>query len=117
MVVGLGIDLVSVERIERALAKHNRFRDKLFTRAEQAYCESQKRPALHYAARFAAKEAGIKALGRAVPFREIEVTRSQVGKPGLRFHGKAAQLAGTASSQVSLSHTEEYACAVLILER
>jgi len=117
MVTGLGVDLVSVARIERALERHANFRTKLFSEGERAYCESQKRPALHYAARFAAKEAAIKALGRAVPFKDVEILKNAQGRPYVRFHGKALELAGSVKAQVSLSHTAEFACAVLILER
>lgn len=111
-----GVDIVSVTRIEAMLGEHGeRFRERCFTAGEQAYCEGQsRRRAEHYAARFAAKEAVMKALGtgltQGITWREIEVTRSAAGAPGVSLSGKAAEAAaglGVKGWALSLSHAGE----------
>lgn len=122
-VVGHGVDVVEVARIARMLADHaDRFADRCFTPAEQAYCSaSARRAAEHYAVRFAAKEAVLKALGRGLgeglSLREIEVVRAASGEPSLVLHGGAATIAherGVARWLISLSHTESVAMASVI---
>ena len=86
MIFGIGIDVVEVERVESSIAEFGeRFVSREFTEAERAYCESQKRPAIHYAARFAAKEAVAKALGTGfrnrLNFKDIQVSNNKLGKP------------------------------------
>jgi holo-[acyl-carrier protein] synthase len=116
---GIGIDVVEVERIASAIARHGEpFLERLFTPSERAYCAMQKNPALHYAARFAAKEAASKALGTGIggdaAWHELEVVRDPLGAPKLMLHGTAAAFAereGIASLQISLSHAKEYAAA------
>jgi holo-[acyl-carrier protein] synthase len=100
-----------------------RFLDRVYTGAEQAYCLRKRRSAESLAARFAAKEAGAKALGtgisRGVTWLEIEVIREPSGRPALRFHGRAAELAarmGVARAALSLSHTAGLAMASVVLE-
>ena len=113
---GVGIDLIEIDRLERALERWPRLAKRLFTEAELAYASARRRPARHLAARFAAKEAAIKALGaRDVAFREIEVVGSE--PPRLELHGRAAELAppaGHDSLAVSLTHSREVAAAVVI---
>jgi holo-[acyl-carrier protein] synthase len=119
MIHGIGIDVVEVERIEAAIAHlGDAFIDRLFTAREREYCGKQKRPALHYAARFAAKEAVSKALGTGIGgqagWLDMEVERAESGAPKMVFTGRAADFLaaeGIAEVQVSLSHAKEYATA------
>lgn len=125
MIVGIGIDLVEVQRIEEALSRHEgRMKTRLFTDAEQAYCDSCHTPALHYAARFAAKEAFSKAVGtgmtNSLKWREIEIVNEPSGEPILRPAGVATELMaarGATRVHVSLTHTKGVAAAVVVLER
>ena len=119
MIYGIGIDVVEVDRIEAAVQKlGDAFLDRLFTRREREYCAKQKRPGLHYAARFAAKEAVSKALGTGIGgqagWLDMEVERAESGAPRMIFTGRAAEFLaseGIAEVQVSLSHAKEYAAA------
>lgn len=122
--LGLGIDLVEVSRIRRLLDRHgDRFKERTFTQAEITYCDACAEPAIHYAARFAAKEAAAKAIGtglwaQGVDWQQIEVVREASGKPTLQLHGVArthAEALGSSSSLLSLSHTQELAMAQVIL--
>ncbi len=122
-IVGIGIDLIEVDRMEKAMTRQpERFRRRVFTTQEVQYCEPNQNRFEHYAARFAAKEAVMKALGtgwgKGVSFHEIEVCRDGVGKPGLIFHGKTLEQAdrvGVLGAYLSLSHTGQYAVAQVIL--
>ena len=98
MIVGTGIDIAEVPRIAQALARHgDRFLHRVFTEGEIRYCDSKANRVERYAARFAAKEAGMKALGtgwnHGVRWRDIEVSRQPGGRPTITFHGKAAEFA------------------------
>ena len=123
MVRGLGIDLVAVSRIEEAARRHGeRFLKRLFTETEIAYCARHPQPARHWAARFAAKEAGMKALGTGwsggVTFRSIEVVNLASGQPTLVLHGASAERAqslGATSAHVTISHDGGYAMACVVL--
>ena len=109
---GVGIDLLEIERMERALARHPRLAQRLFTDAELAYAEARSRPGRHLAARFAAKEAVVKALGMSegvVP-REIEVLAGE--PPTVRLSGRAAEAAHGLQVDISLTHSRETAAAV-----
>ena len=117
--IGIGIDIVEVERIERLLARQgDKFLKRVFTKAEVEYCMKKAQPAVHLAARFAAKEAAVKALGtgfaKGVRMRDIEVVVADNGQPRIKLHGAAAKkydaLRAT-SILLSLSHTSEYAAA------
>lgn len=118
-VLGLGIDLVEVTRIEQSIARHGaKFVERVYTAGEIAYCGGMKAPAPFYAARFAAKEAVAKALGSGIGsscgWLEIEVRRKASGEPFIVLHGAAeatAQRLGIGSLLLSLSHTEHYAVA------
>jgi holo-[acyl-carrier protein] synthase len=112
MPVGVGIDLIEIERVERALERRPRLAERLFTEAELAYSRGRARPGRHLAARFAAKEAVIKALGQGVPPKEIEVVSGE--PPTLRLHGQAAELAADTDIAISLTHSRESAAAVAI---
>jgi holo-[acyl-carrier protein] synthase len=124
MIVGSGIDLVEIERIQHSMDRYGqRFLDRVYTVAEQTYCLRKRKAAESLAARFAAKEAGAKALGtgisHGVNWLEIEVVREPSGRPTLRFHGRAAEFAarlGAARAALSITHTAELAMASVVLE-
>jgi holo-[acyl-carrier protein] synthase len=115
--VTVGVDLLEIDRLERALARRPRLAQRLFTDSELAYAESMARPGQHLAARFCAKEAVAKALGlEALNFREVEVLNTG-GPPEIRLHGAAAAKATAlgVTVNVSLTHTRRDAAAVAIL--
>jgi holo-[acyl-carrier protein] synthase len=112
MVAGVGIDLIEIERVERALERRPRLAERLFTDGELAYARERARPGRHLAARFAAKEAVIKALGQPLAPREIEVVGGR--PPTLRLHGRAAEAAAGSEIAISLTHSRESAAAVAI---
>lgn len=124
MIIGSGIDLIEIVRIQQSMVRYgNRFLNRVFTAAEQAYCLRKRNAAESFAVRFAAKEAAAKALGtgisHGVSWREIEVTRAPSGKPGLHLHGRAAQIAsrlGVAHAALSLTHSQAMAVATVVLE-
>jgi holo-[acyl-carrier protein] synthase len=124
MIVGSGIDIAEVPRIRNSIDRFGeRFLERIYTRGEIRYCQSKANSVERYAARFAAKEAAMKALGtgwsRGVRWRDIEVSREPGGRPTLVFHGKAAEFAGKMGAlhvALSLSHTAEQAIAQVILE-
>ena len=122
MIIGVGVDLVEVQRFRDALRRHGaRLERRLFTEAELADCAGRADRALGLAARFAAKEAWIKALGtgEGLGLREVEVVRSASGAPSIRMHGRAAaaaRQAGVARVHVSLTHQASAAAAVVVLE-
>lgn len=124
MIVGSGIDLVEIARIQQSLERFGpRFLNRVFTSAEQAYCMRKRNAAESLAARFAAKEAAAKALGtgisRGVNWLEIEVVREPGGRPNLLFHGRAAQIAaqlGVAHAALSITHTATLSMANVVLE-
>jgi holo-[acyl-carrier protein] synthase len=119
-VIGLGVDVCSVERMRAALARTPGIRDRIFTAAEQAYCDRRRQPAERYAARFAAKEAVLKAMGvgiGACRLRDIEVVRAESGEPCVELHATAAGLAadrGVRTWRVSMSHDGGVAFAVAV---
>jgi len=124
MIVGTGIDLTEIGRIQQSVERYGqRFLNRVYTPAEQAYCLRKRNSAESLAARFAAKEAGAKALGtgiqHGVNWLEIEVVREPSGKPTLRFHGRAAEFAsrmGVTRAALSITHTKELAMASVVLE-
>jgi len=113
----IGIDLLEIARLERALERRPRLAERLFTDAEREYAAARARPAQHLAARFCAKEAVAKALGlTAWSFREVEVTGDSQGPPSVVLHGSVAARAAEMGVQVniSLTHTEREAAAVAV---
>src|SRR5246127_620249 len=124
MIVGTGIDLTEVPRIAAAIERFgDRFLRRIFTDAEIRYCDSKANRAERYAARFAAKEAGLKALGtgwnHGVRWRDCEVARKPGGRPTIAFHGVAGEFAAklcVKHASLSISHTAEQAIAQVILE-
>src|ERR1035438_9437921 len=124
MIVGTGIDIAEVDRIKAVIERFGRrFLERVFTAEEIRYCESKANKAERYAARFAAKEAGMKAIGtgwsRGVNWRDIEVRRLPGGRPTIVFHGKAAEIfakLGGVRAHLSITHTKQSAMAYVILE-
>lgn len=123
MIIGIGTDLVEVARIKKLLEDKERFRDYMFTAGEIKACEGNVRSAEKYAARFAAKEAAVKAFGTGlrggIEWRDVELLNDDLGKPSLCFHGKAKELAdslGVKVGFVSISHLKDIASAVVVLE-
>lgn len=124
MIVGSGIDLAEIGRVQKSVDRYGaRFLDRVYTPAEQAYCLRKRNSAESLAARFAAKEAGAKALGtgisQGVGWLEIEVVREPSGRPTIQFHGRAAQFAarlGVAHAALSITHTADLAMASVVLE-
>jgi holo-[acyl-carrier protein] synthase len=115
---GVGIDLLEIERLERALARRPRLAERLFTDSERAYADTRPRPAMHLAARFCAKEAVAKALSlREWSWRDIEVVGGGDRPPAIRLSGTAAARAGElgAAVGISLTHTRGMAGAVAVL--
>jgi len=124
MIAGSGIDVVEIGRIQKAMDRYGaRFLSRVYLEEEKAYCLRKRKAAESFAARFAAKEAAAKALGTGISYGvnwlEIEVVREPSGKPGLLFHGRAAEIArrlGVVRSALSLTHTAEIAMASVVLE-
>jgi holo-[acyl-carrier protein] synthase len=124
MVLGLGTDLIETKRVQESMERFGeRFLERIFTVGEIAYCMRKKNAAESFAARFAAKEAGAKALGtgisRGVSWKDFEVKRETSGKPTLHLSGRAAELAammGIQRVQLSLTHSRELAMAVVLVE-
>jgi holo-[acyl-carrier protein] synthase len=124
MTLGVGIDLCDIARMERELAREGGgFRNEVFSPAEIAYCEAMRRPAMHFAARFAAKEAVFKALSAAgvsgATWRDVEIERGPSGEPRVALHGavgRAAGERGVGAVAVSLTHTRELAAACAAVE-
>lgn len=124
MIVGTGIDLVEIERIQHSMDRYGkRFLDRVYTEAEQAYCLRKRNSGESLAARFAAKEAAAKALGtgisHGISWLEIEVVREPSGRPTIRFVGRAldwAQRLNANRAALSLTHTASLAMASVVLE-
>jgi holo-[acyl-carrier protein] synthase len=119
--VTVGTDLIEIARVRRALERYPGFRERCFTEAERAYCDSRPNPPQHYAARFAAKEAVGKALGfgvaRAFAWRDVEIAGRP--KPAVRLSGRVrtwAERAGAGAIDLSMSHSRELATAVAVVE-
>jgi holo-[acyl-carrier protein] synthase len=124
MILGIGTDLAEVPRIRKSIGQYgDRFLNRIYTEAERAYAASKANSAERFAARFAAKEAGMKAIGtgwrRGVTWKDFEVINERSGRPTLRLSGVAQQIASSLGVQrisISLTHTSEMAFAVVILE-
>ncbi len=124
MILGTGVDIAEVPRIRESIERFGeRFLHRVFTEGEIRYCEAKASRFESYAARFAAKEAGMKALGtgwnHGVRWRDIEVVRQKGQRPTIQFHGVAAEIAeklGTRNIALSVTHTSEQALAHVILE-
>jgi holo-[acyl-carrier protein] synthase len=113
MIRGVGVDIVDIRRFGRVMERYGeRFLTRLFTDGEREYCSRKWRPEYHYAARFAAKEAAIKVIGRRLTFRDIEVLRGERGKPILQVKGYE----NGCRWHISLSHDGDYSVAYVIME-
>lgn len=124
MIIGTGIDIIEVDRVAKRIEKDNGFKEKVFSPAEIAFCESNANKAEHYAARFAAKEAFLKATGLGLTagfdLFEIETVSDDLGKPSLILHGSFHQQAKTFQwnkIHLSISHVSAMACAMVIIEQ
>ena len=123
MIFGIGTDIIEVKRLEKIVAKGRQYLDTIFTEKEVEYCETKGRKAEHYAARYAAKEATLKALGvgwrDGFTFSDIEVINDELGKPRIFLHGKVKEFWDQhqiKQTSISLSHSKDSAIAVIILE-
>lgn len=121
--VGLGVDIVEIDRMKRLLVRTPSFAERVFSPEERAYCDKMANPATHYALRFAAKEAVVKALGtgfsEGIGVRDIEVQRAANGRPSIKLTGRALEIAneqGVRDLSISLSytHTDAVACAMAV---
>lgn len=125
MIVSIGIDIIEVRRIREVLMRTPRFTERVFTSAERGYCDSRGAVAAqHYAARFAAKEAALKALQTGwrggIGWQDVEISARESGAPFLILHGVVQRLfeeSGATKAHLSLSHTSEHAIAQVVLER
>ncbi len=122
MAAGIGVDMLEIARMERVIKRRPSFLKRVFTDEERAYCDSCARPAEHYAARFAAREAVLKALGtgfsEGISFKDVSVTNDEWGKPIAVLSGRAAEVAaerGVQEVALSLSHTRDVAVANAVL--
>ncbi|MFN2498805.1 MAG: holo-ACP synthase [Pyrinomonadaceae bacterium] len=125
MIVSIGIDIIEVARIREVLARTPRFTERVFTTAERAYCDSRGVVAAqHYAARFAAKEAALKALKTGwrggISWQDVEIGSLESGAPFLTFHSETKRLfeaSGATVAHLSISHTTQHAIAQVVLEK
>ena len=124
MIFGIGTDLIEVERVAHKMEKKEGFKELVFSPGEIIYCEARANKYEHYAARFAAKEAFLKAIGtgwrNGTAFSEIEIYNDEEGKPEIRFLGNTAEtITGMKLGKVfvSLSHLKTIACAMVIIEK
>ena len=125
MISGIGIDIIEVGRIEKLMGRtDDRFLRRLFTDREIAYCSQKRFKALHFAARFAAKEACLKAMGTGlssgIAWKDVEILNDESGKPSVRLQGRARVLAeerGYGAVHVSLTHVKDIAAAVVVVEK
>ena len=122
MAAGIGVDMLEIARMERVIKRRPSFLKRVFTDEERAYCDACARPAEHYAARFAAREAVLKALGtgfsEGIGFKDVSVTNDERGKPIAVLSGRAAEVAakrGVQEVALSLSHTRDVAVANAVL--
>jgi len=123
MIVGIGIDIVEVDRIRKALQGTQSMEEKVFTGPEIQYCRQQKNLYQHFAGRFAAKEAALKALGtgwsQGIRWRDIETVKGNHGQPVLELHAKAKKIFETSEANlvlVSITHSSKQAIAVVVLD-
>lgn len=124
MIFGIGTDIIEVARVEKLIARGRQYLDTIYTVAEVEYCEARARKSEHYAVRYAAKEATLKALGvgwrGGLSFSDIEVVNDELGKPRVVVHGKTKEIFDRnqiSQTSISLSHGRESAIAVIILEK
>jgi holo-[acyl-carrier protein] synthase len=124
VISGIGTDLIRVDRMKKLVARGKAYLETIFTEKEILYCESKTRKAEHYAARYAGKEALLKALGcgwrDGIAFSEIEIHNDELGRPQISLQGKARSVfegQHIQQASISLSHIDEIALAIVILEK
>jgi len=125
VIISIGVDIIEVRRVRETIKRTPRFAQRVFTAAEREYCESRGAVAAqHYAARFAAKEAALKALqtgwSGGISWQDVEVAAKESGAPLILFHGRARELyeeSGATAAHISIAHTTEHAIAEVILEK
>ncbi|MDT8309297.1 MAG: holo-ACP synthase [Bacteroidales bacterium] len=124
MIIGIGTDIIEVDRVKKHVEAGFGFKEKVFTQREIEYCEAKFNKAQNFAARFSAKEAFLKAIGtglrHGLSFLDIEIINDDLGKPEIILHGKAQEIAqkiGTTNIQVSLTHLKDVVNAIVILEK
>src|SRR4029078_1558953 len=125
VIISIGIDIIEVRCVRETIERTPRFAERLFTEAERAYCKSRGAVAAqHYAARFAAKEAALKALqtgwSGGIAWQDVEVSSKESGATVISFHGRALELyeqSGATSAHISIAHTTEHAIAQVLLEK
>lgn len=123
MIKGTGADIIAIDRIKKAITKDQFFTKKIFSQEEAEYCNSKLKGEIHFAGRFAAKEAFFKALGTGyrdgMKWTEINVINDELGKPEIRISGKTLEVfkeKGMSVINLSISHTKEFAVAFVIIE-
>jgi holo-[acyl-carrier protein] synthase len=119
----MGLDIVEVRRISRALQGGDEMANRVFTENELEYCRARKNQFQHFAGRFAAKEAALKALGtgwqEGIRWKDVEVVPGELGKPLLNFHGRAKEIfeaSGAKDAHVTITHASEYAVAAVVID-
>jgi holo-[acyl-carrier protein] synthase len=115
MIIGVGIDIIDVDRVQKAIERNPRFTDRIYTKNEVDYSSGKKSRFQHLAARFAAKEAFFKAIGKRIGWADVEVVNLPSGQPRLVIHAK--ENFGFNRIHISLSHVAEFAMAFVILEK
>ena len=120
-IIAIGVDLCDVQRLNKIISEHGeRFLKKVYTTGEIIYCAKKSNGSTAYAARFAAKEALLKAIGTGlrdgINWKDIEVVNDELGKPEFKLYGKTSSVIGNRRVMVSLSHTHEYAVAFVVIE-
>ncbi len=117
MIMGIGIDIVEIKRVHKLINEYgNKFLDRTFTKKEIQYCQNKSNPAQHYAGRFAVKEALIKAFGKPLALKEIEVENLIQKGPRIKLTGKAKKSLKNKKILLSISHDHEYAVAQVVLQ-
>jgi holo-[acyl-carrier protein] synthase len=125
MIIGIGVDIVEIERFRKVIERlKDRFTQRIFTSAERKFCITHRDPTPHFAVRFAAKEALFKAIGtgwaKGVTWLDVEVQRDRQDAPTIELHGEAQRISTSLGVQVvhlSLSHSEQWAVAMVVLEK
>ena len=124
MIFGVGTDIIEVARMEKMAARGRQYLESIFTEKERDYCDRRARKSEHYAARYAAKEALLKALGtgwrNGLAFSDIEIINDELGQPRVSLHGEVKKIFDQhqiRQTSISLSHTDEIAIAVVVLEK
>ncbi len=123
MIKGIGTDIIAIDRVKKAINQDSKFTDKIFSYEETEYCNSKLKNEIHFAGRFAAKEAFFKALGTGwrdgMKWTEINIFNDKLGKPEIKISGKTLKIftdRGMTTINLSISHTKEFAVAFVIIE-